>query len=351
MPDFNFDPTDSDLRIGLEVEYPRCDTDDERLVSRGSSSNSLQSSHTMPSSIRGRSVYDGTVGLEIVSDVMELEDAPAWYGSVIEHLEDDYNERFQPTGLMKDGSTAGLHLHLSELSEEKARQLYSISQEPWAKVLFCSSIASDEEGLSWPVFRGGRYCRMGMGTNHYDCVNNRGGGHWEWRMPEPMVIDHIEVLVRFLRLFEQDADLAREYAQELLDNGDDRITSIRRAEKVGMDLDGVPDIYRQPHDNDPENFYDEVSSTWSLPEIYTVEMNGESFYAFQTDLRGQFRVCGIEFSHDDVLFADSLSRVTDTELRSDVVRALNNRNRGDGRRETEATNELKKIVKKKKGKA
>jgi len=311
MTSFDFDSRESDLQIGLEVEYPIAKPGN-KMRGRGLSSSDLQSRHSMPPRIAGSSTYDGTVGLEIVSNTMPIGDAPAWYASVINHVEDDYGEQFEPTGLMDGGSTAGLHVHLSQLSRDQARELYDISQEPWAKVLFCSSIASDGDDVSWPVFRGGRYCRMDFGRNHYDCVNERGNGHYEWRMPEPMQRSHLEVLVRFLTLFEEDTELAREYAQELLDDGDDRITSIRRAENVGMDLDGIPEVYRAPADSDPENFYETVSDSWMHPEIYTVEMDGDRFYAFDTELEGaDFNVAGVRFHADSVLYADSLNAVDD----------------------------------------
>lgn len=351
MTSFDFNTRESDLQIGLEVEYPIAQ-EGKRMRGRGLSSNELQSQHRMPSNLPGSSTYDGTVGLEIVSETMPIHDAPAWYASVINHVEDDYGEPFEPTGLMDGGSTAGLHVHLSSLTRSQARELYEISQEPWAKVLFCSSIASDGDDVSWPVFRGGRYCQMGFGGGHYSCVNERhGSGHYEWRMPEPMTRDHMEVMVRFLTLFEQNPELAREYAQDLLDSGDDRVTSIKRAEAVGMDLDGIPEVYRAPADTDPENFYETVSDSWMHPEIYTIEMEGDRFYTFDTDLEGgDFNVAGVRFHANSVLHADSLTPVEDEELYDDVRRALANRG-SDGRRETEATEELKKIVKKKKGKA
>lgn len=347
MPEIDFDPRESDLRIGLEVEYPIADSPGDKLRGRGNSSNNLQSHHRMPSHIEGSSVYDGTVGLEIVSEPLQLADAPAWYADVINHVEEDYNEPFQPTGLMDGGSTAGLHVHISDLSRSQAESLMEMSREPWMKVLFCSSIASDDDDVSWPVFRGGRYCQMNMNSGHYGCVNHRSGGHYEWRMPEPMIPEHVEVMVEFLTLFEQDEQLARDYAQDKLDQADDRITSIRRAERVGMDLAGMPEVRRASSQNDPENFYSTVADSWAHPEIYTIDYNGDQFYTFDTELDGRFEVEGITFTPNSVLYTDSLNEVQDDELRSDVRSALQNRGR-DGRRETDATDELKKIVKKKK---
>lgn len=323
--------------------------EDEYLVDRGRTSNEIQSNvREMPPGL-GRPTYDGTVGLEVVSQVLEIEDAANWYRDVVEHVEEEYNAPYQPTGLLSNGSTAGLHMHLSNLTSEQARELYEISQTPWAKVLFCSSIARRDNGVTWPVFRGGSYCRMNTDINggRYNCVNNRGNGHYEWRMPEPVTLDHIEVIMNFLGYFHQDPDIARDYAQEILDNADDRITAIKRAENVGMDIEGVPRVQRSPATSDPENFYSAVADTWHLPEIYTVVYNDEEYYLFESDLRGEFNVSGVRFEHDDVLYADSLNPVEEAERREEIENAYRSRN-SDNIRETEATEELKKIIKKKK---
>jgi hypothetical protein len=349
MPsDIDFDPSNSDLQIGIELEYPIAESYDDVLLGRGHDSNDLlHRVDGMPPSINARAEYDGTVGLEVVSGVLDLADAQNWYRDVLEHIENEYGEPYQPVGLMSGGSTAGLHIHLSELSERTARQLQELSEEPWMQVLFCSSIANTGSGdVAWPVFRGGRYCQMNFGTGHYDCVNRRGGGHYEWRMPEPMIPEHIEILVKFLRLYEQSPDEAIQYAQELLDEGDNRITSIRRAEAIGMDLEGMPIIEREPAEEDPENFYERVADDWAAPQIYTVEYAGQTFYTFESRMDGEIEIDGVRFNTDDVLYADSLNQVSEADLADNVRRALNRR--GEQRRETDATNELKKVLKKKK---
>lgn len=346
--DIDFDPSNSDLQIGLEVEYPVADSRDEYLIGRGGPSNHVQSSvSTWPSTIGGEATYDGTVGLEVVSNVLALDDAEGWYRDVIEHVEEEYNAIYQPTGLMSNGSTAGLHVHVSQLSERQARDLADLSEEPWMQVLFCSSIATNSNGeVSWPVFRGGQYCQLGYGSGHYDVVNGRGRGHYEWRLVEPMIPEHVEVLVEFLRAYEQSREAAIEYAQEVLDDGDDRITAIRRAEAIGMDMDSVPTVHRQEAGVDPEHFYDTVENDWTLPEIYCVEYDGNEYYTFDSRMSGEIEVEGIHFHTEDVLYADSLDIVTDAELESSVRTALNRR--GETSRETEATEELKKVLKKKK---
>lgn len=349
MPEeYDFDPSNSSLQIGIELEYPEFNPrSDEYLVSRGRPSNDLQREVSgLPSFLNGHATYDGTVGLEVVSNRLELADMQNWYAEVLEYMRAEYNAEYQPVGLMQGGSTAGTHIHISSISESKARELLEISQTPWAKVLFCSSIASDDQSTTWPVFRGGRYCQMSYGRNHYDCVNSRGNGHYEWRMPEPMVPEHVEILQKFLRLFEQSTDAAIEYAQDLLDSGDDRITAIQRAEKVGMDIDEMPAVRRMPAEADPENFYEMVANDWALPEIYTVEYDDRTFYVFETDFEGAFEVSGITFEGSDVMYADTLDVVDDNALIEEVYGAYQ-RAQTDDMRETEATKELKKIVKKK----
>jgi hypothetical protein len=178
-------------------------------------------------------------------------------------------------------------------------------------------------------------------------VNSRRGGHYEWRMPEPMHPEHVEILSKFLAFFHEDPSIARDYAQELLDDADDRITSIKRAEKVGMDLAGIPTVQREPIP-ESESFFEAVRSGWGYPEIYQVTLDGERFYIFDSQLEGEFEVNGVSFRPSDVLWADSLDVVTDSELIDDARRAYNMRDQ-DGGRTTEATDELKKIMKKKKG--
>lgn len=346
--DFDFDPRDSSLTIGIELEYPGMSDNDEYLVSRGRPTNDIQSRiGGLPPHLDASPVYDGTVGLEIVSSRLALADAQNWYADCIEYVEEEYNEPFQPTGLMQSGNTAGLHIHLSSLTPEQAEQLYEISQTPWAKVLFCSSIAEYNDTLSWPVFRGGRYCQMNFGEAHYDVVNNRGSGHYEWRLPEPVSVEHLEVITRFLRLFEQSVDSAIEYAQELLDDVDDRITAIQRAEAVGMDIEAVPEVRREPFP-ESQSFYETVESQWHFPEIYRVSYDDNQYYLFDSRLTGEWEVGDVRFAHDSILRADTLEVVVDPVERDEIQRAYQRGQSDEGPRETEATDELKKLIKKKK---
>lgn len=352
MPEgFDFDPRDSNLRMGIEVEYPGRSPGDELYVARGRGTSGLADQiRTWPSSIGGRATYDGTVGLEVVSDRLHPADAPQWYEATIEHVTEEWDTAYQPVGLMRSGSTAGMHIHLSPLSSDQARRLYDISQEPWAKVLFCSSIANSGDSASWPVFRGGRYCRMNYSNNRYSCVNHRGGDHYEWRLPEPVALGHMEIIVKFLRIFEDSPDEAVRYAQAILDEGDDRITAIKRAEAAGMDIDTVPTIEREPAPEDDYGFFEEVADRWDAPEIHHVRMDDSSFYVFDSSLDGTFEIDGHEVNPGEPVWADSINPVNDEEVSDTILRAFNRRGTSE-ERHTEATEELKKIIKKKKGKA
>lgn len=354
MPEIDFNTRNSNLDIGLEVEWPELDPhQDEMYVDRGNSSSSLQTAvDRLPMGVEGRPVYDGTVGLEIVSEPMSLADAENWYREVIEGVSVEYNTDYQPVGLMKGGSTAGMHVHLSDLSESQAETLADMSREPWMQVLFCSSIAADDNGVTWPVFRGGRYCDLHYSPtgDHYAVVNRRSPGHYEWRLPEPVVPEHIDILTEFLRAFEQSEDAAVEYAQELLDDGDDRITAIRRAEAVGMDIEDMPEVRNAPSEDDPENFYEQVATDWSLPEIYTIHYNGNDFYFLESQMVGEIEVADTTVEANDLLFADELSPVDDPELQNEVERAYMRYTSQTEHRETQATETLKDIIKKKKGK-
>lgn len=354
--EIDFDPQNSDLQIGIEVEYPKQSPSDELFVHRGGSTSSLQSAiDRLPRSYDASPVYDGTVGLEIVSDPLDLADAKNWYTDVIEYVEDEYGEYYQPVGLMKRGSTAGTHIHISSINESKAQALAELSKEPWLQVLFCSSIARNDDSLTWPVFRGGQYCDLHYSPTggHYAVVNRRGSGHYEWRLPEPMVPEHMEILTKFLRAFEQSVDAAIEYGQEVLDDGDDRITAIKRAEAVGMDIETMPEVRQEPSPDDPENFYETISNSWMYPDVYRVDHDGEQFYVLRSDMSGELTVpvLDMQIPVNGVLYADSLENVDDPATREDVERAFERHFGGDGQRETEATHQLKEIIKKKKGKA
>lgn len=348
MTDFDFDTRNSDLQVGIEVEYPIYDpAEHEWLVSRGKDSNNLR--HEMRAAPESGAIhYDATVGTEFVSPVLDLRDMDAWYAGTLIGVEERTGAEYNPVGLMAGGNTAGTHIHISDLSRSQARELYEISQTTWAKVLFCSSIASDsDDSITWPVFRGGRYCQMEFGPDHYNVVNNVNGGHYEWRLPEPMVPEHMEIVKRFLALFEREPEQAREYAQELLNDGDGRITSIKRAEAIGIDIDEQPVVESSPIP-ETEELFRTLDNAPVYPDVVTVRHDDGDFYVTESDFHGTFDVQGNPVPANGVVDARTLDVVSD-ELAEDVVRVMQRHDTNE-LRTTEATDELKKIVKKKKGK-
>lgn len=347
--------TENDFNLGIEVEWPR--TKGEKYKYRGLPSNDLRR-HVDPSVVRrGRPVYDGTVGLEVVSNTISAEDAPGWYADVIHSIENEYGEQYEPVGLMDGGNTAGTHIHISPLSAEKARRLAELSQEPWMHVFACSSIAVDDDNsITWPVFRGGTYCELQYADHHehYYVVNRRGNDHFEWRLPEPMVPEHMELMVEFLDRFIDSEERAIQFVQELLDSGDERITAIRRAEHVGMDIDEMPTFRRDgvPEQRIPPEsveFFNDVREKPHYPEIFYARYGGEQYFVLRSELEASgitHDILGAELPLNTALHADTLEPVADDELQRQIIDALSRRN--GQRRETEATQALKDIVKKKK---
>lgn len=224
--------------IGVEFEYPT----GEAMPSCGANSGDLYEEagrrgdwyldDYVPSRVpTGRMTHDH-VGAEITSAQMNLQsDEPElWYAGTIERAE-DMGYPFARTGY---GSTVfGLHMHLSSMPQSKAEALFDMCQEPWMKVFVCTSLSE----TSCDPWRHG-----GIGEGHITgqrefqrqyVVSSRGGsaepGHYEWRLPEPMAMDHFMVVMNFLRRLEDfGADEARDYAKGLVEDADDRLTAVKQ---------------------------------------------------------------------------------------------------------------------------
>lgn len=356
MPEGEFNFDDSDLQVGIEFEYPAAPgwSEEEKYTTYGRRTRS--EADTIRREERGwthggSAGWDGTVGIEITSPVLDAADGWKWYADTKDRVENEYGIPLAPTGLM-ESSTAGLHIHLSPISRDEAKALYELSTTSWAKAFFCSSIVSENGTNQWPVFRSGNrppdsgYCRFEGwdSTNHYNCTNQRRGDHWEWRLPEPMSVDNFEHVMEFLVRFHEDIELGVQYAQEVLDSGTNEITSIKRAEMVGMEFDDDAEIARAPAPESAE-FYEHVEERPWLPEIHRVGMDGRTFYLFDTRLQGTFEAGGVQFDHDDVLNARTLEPVDDA-LEGEIRSAY--RSYGEQTNRTPATDYVKDVVKKKK---
>ena len=352
------------LRLGVEIEFPANDGS-EPLTAPGESTNDFcdearhGSNRWRDHSDFGVMHYDGTVGAEIVNpDPLQPVDAVNFYDETLELAEAEYGKVFEPTGMMKGGSTAGLHIHLSPLSEDKAKRLAKMSKKPWMQVFACTSVAQTGSP-EMPVFRGENYCNLvdSLRGSRYNAVNHRSGDHYEWRLPEPMTPQHFRHLMKFLNIFEDDPDAAEDFAKWCLRRREDEITSILRAKTIGVptDFDSLPLVSRSRHP-ETERFYNDVNRASGLPYIYRVTYEGQDFYAFDTANDEyedrEWRVGGfgyepVEFTVDTVFYADDLSIIEDEEVVDPVRDAVSNRaeyqSHGD-RNETEATKTLKDVL-------
>lgn len=169
------------------------------------------------------------VGAEITSAQLDLHTTQpeAWFVGSIQRAE-DMGYSYAASG---SGDTCfGMHLHLSEVPQRKAEGLLEISRQPWFRTFICSSVGPDSAD---PWRHGGVNTSGLSGERNFDrqrVVNNRRGeGHYEWRLPEPVMPDHFEMVMHFLRLLETDGVAeARQYARGRVDAADERLTAVQQ---------------------------------------------------------------------------------------------------------------------------
>ena len=316
MPTATTTPVSNELNLGIEVEYPTSQTHETTYELAAEGSHEIEDGVRFGFAPAGTVGYDLTAGVEVTSNVLNVDDDnPAgWYRDAIYEL--NQYAPFEPCGVTTDSdrsaSTIGLHIHLSELSEDEAETLYEFSTQPWMQLFACSSITPDTE----QVFRSS-YCRLsGFNNGRSSAVryDSRGQNHYEWRLPEPMTPEHFELVVEFLEKFKfESPEAARDFAQELVQDGDKRLTSFKRAAEVGVeglaDETGMetPDV-RRPLPNSRGQFYNAVKVDNSMPYIYVVDFEyGNTYYGFHSRHDRTFEVRGVEFDRDTVLKADNLT--------------------------------------------
>lgn len=166
-----------------------------------------------------------------------------WYAAAYREIEERFEREIEPTGFYGNG-TAGLHTHLSPISERKADELFRFSKTAEAQVFCSASVAAfTSDGnpeCDVPVTRPA-HCQMpdSRRNNHDCCVNKHrsgGEGHYEWRLPEPMYPDHFRLLVDFIARFMRNPDDGKQFVRELVMEGDERLTAIRRFKKIETEL-------------------------------------------------------------------------------------------------------------------
>lgn len=260
LPDIEPDHPEAgsrDYRLGVEIEYPTMANDKARLTGAGVPDTSIPEDtgryldHHLGGEITSERIGDSTRGTEIRTpdDGLHYEDIIEWYKLTLDELEEQ-SVAMEPTGVFGE-SSAGLHIHISPITEETARELWRISQEPWMHIFACSSIVLREQlgsrVLDAPVLRSPTFsdwCNLDefsnstspFGTDHTASVNRHhdgGVGHFEWRVPEPMEPESFELLIGFLARFLRDPDDASVEAKAKVYNGDERLTSVKRLRAIG----------------------------------------------------------------------------------------------------------------------
>lgn len=342
-----------DIQLGIELEYPRAQSEATKMTKAGVNSNSLHSTVSDDSSYlprHSRVTRDGTVGLELVtSGPIEPETAKRWYRDSVRALEDDYGTPFAPTSMMDDRTSAGLHTHISPLTGEEAQTLYEWSNEPWMQVFVCTGVA-EQEAPNYRVFRDTGYCRFNS-FNHgrYSAINQRGGNHYEWRLVEPMLPSHYEKVITFLEKFKRDREDARTYVLDLLEDPDEEITAIERAKEIGVNLDmDVGRVTRSPH-SATEEWFNRIRNGDGMPYIYRVSIpDMGDYYLFRSGKTDWFEVEDVEFRRTTILDASDLSRVYDPTVTEQVRQTYRDHQaqQQEGHK-TPATDKLKEIYKKK----
>lgn len=346
----------STINVGVELEFPK------RSPSRAPMRDAAVKSNDTRMYLRdegfrlqgGNIVYDGTVGLEAVSDILPIEHATRWYKETVRKIENWGNCEYEPVSLIDEGptSTAGTHIHISPMNRSEAEELFALSQKADVQLLTCSRVVRSEEP-NYPVFRND-YCEMEFDRDRYSVINDR-GNRWEWRLPEPQSLRHVENLFRFIEIFKQDgAEQALDYAKEKVEAGD--TTSMQRVREIGTTE--IPEVEEKEMEVDRapgagnESFFDRVFHDREAPYIYHVvdENEGSEYYAFWSNDTEEYTIPheGVDFRLSDgqVRDAKSLNRVSDVETCISIVEAVN-RYRLTGGQElthTKAKDRLKELL-------
>lgn len=244
------------MRFGLEFEVPFMPDDDTHLMSRGKSTDNEETAWFPDGELDYEwiSARPDTYGWECRTDgTMGPRELVDWYTKTYHRIE-RHEGRIEPVGYHDEG-TAGLHIHLSEISEEDAKLIRRASTKPWMQLLACSSVAAyDTDGELLPkyhVLRGKdpdvknpcKDKRVGGPGRGKIIAARRGTGHYEWRLPEPMWPVNFRHLMEVLtRLLESGMDLARSVAHNIIEQRSHHITSVKRARKIQQELGDLPEM-------------------------------------------------------------------------------------------------------------
>lgn len=345
------------LRVAPEIEWPLSNSVEPTMTEYGRDSNpalnhlqEYYGDRIDPGGWTTSVSVDSTVGsygLELQPrDILTGIDAEQWFSDTLQFVEEETGFGYEPVGLMRqgDGSTAGLHIHISPLSRPMAEELWEMSLEPWMHVFTGSSIADDP--LNARVFRGGQYCQLDQFDHHRAAVRERGQYHYEWRLPEPMTSTHFHQLIRMLDVWLAEGRAeAREYALDRIREDDSDVTAVVRAEAVGLRDNLMESIdvsmSRTPHPQTVE-FYDTVRMLDGAPYAFRAVLPDGDYYYFHSfenaDLEATVDDFGITVEHGTVLDAQTLDRVD--ELGDRLEHTLDNVGENDPFNPNEESNTI-----------
>jgi hypothetical protein len=159
-------------------------------------------------------------GAEITSGILPLHTGSpeAWYQASINEAEGEYGHPFGASG--RGSTNFGMHNHISSLTEDQVDAIEEMCSNEYARVFFCTSI--DHNSLD-PWRHGG------VRSPESSFRTYSGEGHYEFRLPEPMLPEHFGLLMDFWRTIENDSvEAAIDFARELVHERDERLTAVQQ---------------------------------------------------------------------------------------------------------------------------
>lgn len=247
------------LKFGLEFEVPLKADKNELFTGRGKPAESESTGwfcdQDREMDYEYISASPQTYGWEArTTETKSMAQLCHWYNRAYNDIESigKHGTTIEPCGYHGDG-TAGLHVHFSKLTGEEAQMIHDISSEPWMRLLACTSVAAfDHKGNLLPkyhVLRGddpdvGNPCpqRSVSGPGKRRVIAKRGGaGHYEWRLPEPMLPTSFYLLMDVVSVaLNESPTEAERVARRIFDERSDEVTAIKRARKIQDTLGNLP---------------------------------------------------------------------------------------------------------------
>lgn len=229
--------------VGFELEYPAT-RGEPPAAPANQNSRSMSDDYPgawpvqgVPDSARGSCGTDHC-GAEIRSGVMDLHtyQPETWYNESI-RLGEEEGYTFAATG--RGRSVFGLHTHLSPIDPDIVERITEeTSSNEWCRVFFCASI--DENSLDpWRHYRSSSPGHPFRGPRTRTETSD--DDHYEFRLQEPVLPEHFELVCDFWRKVETEGvEAALDYARDLVLSKDERLTAIQQYRQLDERHDEWP---------------------------------------------------------------------------------------------------------------